>query len=413
MVKTTEKGEIVPFSANITQAKHIRESFYNEIKIVTNSKSRYDKFHTTTKNRVCFKDGVLDFKEKKFYTWDKIDFEYYSTIMINRDFRAYFEKPDMKAVDAIKNDLFVNMYGDKTTIALEAFSRGITGNCQDKNFMFYIGNRDCGKGVLYDAFSYALENYVRTFELGNILYNRKTSGIENVDCSKKLYWLIDFEFVRLGISQETPPLTSELKASSKMMKKMAGGGDTIVARRNYDRVDTHFTIETTWGIFGNNSLDFDANDTWEHALEFSSVNQFKTVEEIERFRREGMDELELKRYKVKDDKIKEKCKTEEWSNALVYLMYLHYKDKPVTIIRDTEDEDENISIMKKIKENYEFTNNAKDLVLCSDVYELLGEDKKKIGDELKSINIFKEKSKTKEFRDKLVFIGIRIKQNGE
>ena len=35
-----------------------------------------------------------------------------------------------------------------------------------------------------------------------MLYNRNTAGSENVDCSKKLYWLMDLEFVRLAISQE-------------------------------------------------------------------------------------------------------------------------------------------------------------------------------------------------------------------
>jgi hypothetical protein len=53
-----------------------------------------------------------------------------------------------------------------------------------------------------------------------MLYNRNTAGSENVDCSKKLYWLMDLEFVRLAISQETPDHSSGLKVNSKMFKKL-------------------------------------------------------------------------------------------------------------------------------------------------------------------------------------------------
>ena len=40
----------------------------------------YRFFHSTTKGRLCFIDGVLHFKVKHFYKWDDVDFPYYSTI---------------------------------------------------------------------------------------------------------------------------------------------------------------------------------------------------------------------------------------------------------------------------------------------------------------------------------------------
>ena len=85
--------------------------------------------------------------------------------------------------------------------------------------LLYLGSRNCGKGAQYDALKTAFESYVHTFELGNVLYNRKTSGLENVDCSKKLYWLLYFEFVRFAISQEIPDPKSELKVNGKLWKK--------------------------------------------------------------------------------------------------------------------------------------------------------------------------------------------------
>ena len=67
---------------------------------------------------------------------------------------------------------------------------------RNKNWVKYIGSRNCGKGVQYDILYNAFEDYVSILELGNMLYNRITAGSENIDCSKKLYWLMDLEFVR-------------------------------------------------------------------------------------------------------------------------------------------------------------------------------------------------------------------------
>ena len=120
---------------------------------------------------------MLDYLAKEFYEWNDVKFEYYTTIMINRNFKDYFKNPNFELIETIKNDLFVNMYGDKTDTVLRALSRGISGNCADKNWIFYMGNRDCGKGVQYDGLSYAFGDYVSTFEIGNIMYNRISSGI--------------------------------------------------------------------------------------------------------------------------------------------------------------------------------------------------------------------------------------------
>jgi len=305
-------GGLITYSANITSARHILDALYSTITSTTDDDFIFDYklLHTTTRGKLCFKDGVLDFINKRFYLWNEIDFEYYTPIMINRNYADYFYNPDRSTIDLVKQSIFDNMYGDKTNKALHFLSRGIAGHYEDKNWVEYIGNRNCGKGVQYDILSNAFENYVSTFELGNMLYNRNTAGSENVDCSKKLYWLMDLEFVRLAISQETPDHSSGLKVNSKMLKKIAGGGDEIVARRNYDRFDTHFNIDTTFAIFGNNSLVVEGNDCLEHRIEFSSVNQFKTQEEIDYLVKEKkISESEMTRYKVKDSTVKDKCKT--------------------------------------------------------------------------------------------------------
>ena len=53
------------YSSNVTGAKAIQKLFYAKIIINTDNNILYEKFHSTTKNKICFEDGVLDFKQKK------------------------------------------------------------------------------------------------------------------------------------------------------------------------------------------------------------------------------------------------------------------------------------------------------------------------------------------------------------
>ena len=72
---------------------------------------------------------------------------------------------------------------------------------------------------------------------------------------------------------------------------------------------------------GNNEVIVDDKDAYEHHIPFHSVNQFKTQDEINRMRERGESELVLQSFKIKDPTIKDKCLTEEWKNAFVYLVY--------------------------------------------------------------------------------------------
>lgn len=413
---SNDKNKIIPYAQNVSKAKKIMEALYSKIKVDNNDDALYKKFHSSTKGKICFNDGVLDFVNKKFIKWDSDELKnnpIYSTVKIDRDYEYYFNNPNMKDIKDITDKIFTNLYGDKKDLALNFLSRALAGHHEDKRWASYLGNRNCGKGVEYDLLSEAFQKYVNTFELGNMLYCRKTTGMENVDCSKKLYWLIDLEFTRLAISQEIPENKSGMVINGKMLKKITGGGDTIVARRNYDRKDTYFNLDTTFYIKGNYSLECDSTDCNSTKIEFSSVVQFKTEEEINILKSEGRTELEMKRYKIADTTIKDKCKTLEWSNAVIYLIYENYKNKSVACKKDVEIEDNDI--LKAIEDNFEITNKDEDIIQIKDVYNILeGLDKGKITDELQSLNVFKKKYQNKDinkisFLNKFCFYGIKQK----
>ena len=410
--KVNENNSYVPYAQNVKSARNIRDAIIVKINAIDYEFEIYDKLHTTTKGRIAFRDGVLDFKTKQFYTWDKITFEYYTPVMINYDFEEYFKKPNMEDIATIKRDVFEVLFGKKIDTALHFLSRGIAGHCEDKNWASYLGNRNCGKGVIYDGLKSGFESYVETFELGNIMYERHRDTQET---SRKLYWLLDLEFCRLAISQEVPDSTT-MKLDGKMLKKMAGGGDTIVARRNFDRKDTHFITDTTYMMMGNSDLNPDTKDTNEHRIEFSSVVQFKTKEEIDVLRKQGESELVLSAYKVKNTTIKDKVKSDAWKRAIVYLLFQSYRETPVSIIREVDCDDEMVSLRSLISREYEITGDDSDMVIVSDVVQKLSCNKKKLITELASMNVFAKKYKGGDamYRDKMCLFRIKERvSNGD
>ena len=259
-------------------------------------------------------------------------------------------------------------------------SRAIAGHCEDKNFATYLGNRNSGKGVLYDLLQNGFGDYIGSFEILNIMYCRQT---DTQEASRKLYWLLDLQFQRLVINQEIPDASTGLKVAGKIFKKMAGGGDEHTARRNYDRTDTKFHIDSTFLIMGNNEVIFDEADVAEQQITFSSVIQFKTQEEIDRMRDDGEPELLIQAYKVKKPEIKANCNTEEWANAVVYLLLENYTDNavPITTI-STSDDDGKGSIRKQILQLYHITGKVEDIVLCDDMHKQLDCNKTKMWKEL-------------------------------
>jgi hypothetical protein len=167
-------------------------------------------------------------------------------------------------------------------------------------------------------------------------------------------------------------------------------------------------------MFGNNSLEYDNNDVLEHSLSCCGVNQFKTEEEIENMKNavdeeknKIYDDTELSRYKIKDPTIKNKVKSIEYSNAIIYLLLSNFYDKSINIKVDIDDDDNEISVINSIKKYYTITNCEDNMVLCSDLYTKIKKPKKIIDIMLNKINIFKKKCTKGEYRMKYCYYGLK------
>lgn len=408
--KLDKDSKIQPFVQNVSKARKVQEALVSKIRHENEDTQLYDKFHNTTKAKLCFEDGVLDFKTKTFQKWTDISANtIYPVQKIPIEYSDYWMNPDMNVINSIEQDLFKPQYGEKTKEALHYLSRALAGHVEDKVWATYLGNRNCGKGVEYLLLKNAFGPYVDTFELDNICYIRKSHNNDNGECARKQYWLLDFEFVRLAVSQETPDIKSGKIGNGKILKKISGGGDEIVARRNFDRVDTHFTIDTTFYIKGNFSFCCDSDDCNETRLEFQSLVQYKTEDEINLMREQGRDENEMKRYLVADSDIKVKCSSIEWKKAVIYLIVNNYKNYAVPIAKEIDVDDN--TLISTIKRHYEITLKENDVLTVKSVKsKLVDYDSEKIELELNSMNVMKKKYKKKDnpdLRDKWCYFGIK------
>ena len=402
-----DKDKMTKLWANTSRAKAVVEAVLVNVKL--NAKDNlYDRFHQTTKRTICFKDGVLDFKEKTFTKWLDLKIEYYSCVQVDMEYADYFENPTKEIIDEITNNILYPLFHKNLDKALHFFSRAITGHNEDKNYATYLGYRDCGKSLFYDGMK-SFGDYVKSFALSNVLCSRNSK--QNTDeISRRLYWLLEYEFVRVAIAQETPKVEEGLKINPELWKKLNSGGDELQARRNYDRVDTYFKSDTTWYIMGNDPVDM-GGDLQEHLIEFEGKYQFKTEEEIDQ-ETEAKKDLNLpKTYwdklRVRDPTFTQKMKTLSFQKAFIYIMYTNYKDEPVNIeysydVEDTEDG----NVLATFFKNYIITNDPNDKVLISS----LGSKTafKKMKPELDNLGLIIKKSNTRdETKDKKCLFGVK------
>ena len=342
VVKVNDKGKILQYAQNLSSAKNIFETLIIKIKNKNIRPELYLKFHTTTTNYLCFEDGVLDFKNKRFVLWADIDFEYYSTVMIRRPFQQSFLNPNEEHITEVLDKILRPMFNRDLTQALKLFARAISGNYMDKNWMKYQGNRNCGKAVIETINKSAFGDYVQTISSTNFVCQRVTGGED----ARNFEWASVLEFARLGIAQESSEPDDESKGKGKIngniIKKINSGGDWQKCRKIYQPT-YNFIIDAFLMLFGNGFGDIVPKDTLEPCLEISSVFQYKTQEFIDNEINKGTDERIINTYIVGDPSVKRKAgESVEWADALVHILLRYWEDKPITIIRDVNDEELNV-----------------------------------------------------------------------
>jgi len=348
--KNGEKAETKDFGRDIVEINHIVDSI---IKIAKDNIDNefYNKLHTTTKGKLCFLDGVLVASEKKFYLWDSYELKnnpIYSVVCINRNFNDFFKENKDEYKLEVKT-LIESIMNEQTERCLQFLSRAIFGHIEDKDYSIFMGNRNCGKGVLNELLENSLtSNYIGTVEADKFLCERET----NKDDGRNLNWLIDFQFKRLMTSNEIKfdKENKNIKLNGVLLKKVFSGGDKIKSREIYKGY-IEFNIQSKMMLMCNDLPKITSTDCLETCVEFNTINQFKTEDEINKITKDieakiintGNDiyKLELNKYKTADPNIKDKIKNNtNWLNAFILLMVDNWKSNKIEINKQSYDDEE-------------------------------------------------------------------------
>lgn len=262
------------YSRNTNGANNISKFWYSLLSHNCYMNKNFNELmYNSTLGKICFDDGVYDFKKKIFTPWK----------LCNDVFSPYKMKIKYKDVLNVNNE-DVKRVKDKIIAAclkpdivdyfLHRLSRSIAGYISDKKWCVLLGFRNSGKGVIIEMLKESFGNdYVKNMNSGNLSI-KNSSG----DTAKLQSWMCDLEFSRIVYSNEVSVEKNKLDGNT--IKLIASGGDAVTARRNHENERT-FKTQYTYYLCCNDLPDIvpsDANQTREL---YDFPWQFKNKNEIE------------------------------------------------------------------------------------------------------------------------------------
>lgn len=323
-------------------------------------------FHSTTLGKICFEDGVYDFRRKQFNTWND---EYlktnpvYSCVKITRKFPNTTDALQEEDEKRMKKVFYDSMGEESAEMFLKYLARVAAGEIQDKNFSSLIFERDSSKGVINDWFETAFQNYVGQADSDSFL-TKDSMG----DSEKENGWLLPFQYKRfMFVSEFTIDFKHSRKTiSSKLVKSINSGGDTLKGR--YMRENgVSFKLQVSTIFMGNDMPPPDSNDMFEKCLQLTSSVQFKSQDRIQELLDQVKDNAELvasrqQKLKVADHTLRASVKTDNYADSLIRLMIKYYSDKEITLKQSKHIDEEQESLDIRILDAFVITGNDEDKV---------------------------------------------------
>jgi hypothetical protein len=324
----------------------------------------YSLFHSTTLGKMCFEDGVYDFRKNSFNKWNSKTLKenpIYSCVKINRNFPA--GKLDSKDSTKVIKVFYESMGKENGDKFLQYLARVCAGEIQDKYFSSLIFERDSSKGVINDWFETAFENYVGQAD-SNAFLAKDSFG----DSEKENGWLIPFQYKRfMFVSEFAMDLkNTKKKICAKLVKQINSGGDTMKARLMREN-GVHFKIQCSSIFMGNDEIPTTSVDMYEKCLQLSSCVQFKSKEQIKILLDDVKDIPQLydsmeARLKIADPNLRADVKSKEWADALIRIIIYYYSEKPIVISSAKHEDEECESIGKKIMSKFKITGSVNDKI---------------------------------------------------
>jgi hypothetical protein len=247
MVKLSDRGEMKSYSSEKKHADHIVEAMLG---LVPQSPNFVEEVWQASKGKLFFLDGYYDFGQGRFIEgFDGVQ----SFACVPRTFprernEQLIKELHEKVIDATMavravqvddsgNQVFVvDEHGEHVmeyemrNDLMATLARGAVGCTEDKTFVFIIGPRNCGKGVLAECFTAALgPGYITSYPPTNLLRHKGMMG--GIDQAKLGSWMIPMQHRRLAISSELDVPPGGI-INGTVCKTLASGGDNQLVRSN-------------------------------------------------------------------------------------------------------------------------------------------------------------------------------------
>lgn len=389
-------------------AKGAKEIIESMLIHIPHNNDFLDNILEKSRRKICFKNGVYFIDEQKFKNWDDEDCKDIETVII----LSYNFNPikDNNKISEIENKIFKDVFGeDKYKEYLKFTARGIAGEYEDKQYAFFTGERDCGKGVNTNQFEISFEGYVNVTNAENFIYH-KSSG----DQAKRYSWLNNCVVPRITITNEIQMNTQDknLILDGTMIKKFASGGDKTEIRTNH-KDEKSIKIRSRLIMMNNDIPEITPNDALENLIMFRGINKFVSLKKLEELKKTIKNEDFLKIYKIADEKIKSNFNSEEYKNAFCHLIFSYYENKKyepsIEVTEDINDFKEDNDDIKKILEDFIITKLNNDFLTNEDLKNYINNNKMNISHKklvIRLINMGAQKIRTSNSRG---LCGIKLK----
>jgi hypothetical protein len=316
----------------------------------------------TSRGMLLFKNGIFSFEFGFNIGFNsKIVF----LKQINRNFPIVRNE---ELINIINEIIFISAFNDNNDGLLvgdylkKTITMGIYGDYRKKKFYIGLGQSNCGKSMLVNALRQSFGDYITEWDANNILYNKHNTQDE----AKRLSWIKDFMGARIAFSNELRLDNTEI--DSNLVKTLSSGGDEMRIRGNYEN-QQHFINRTTLFLMGNDLCPFAPID--------SGINS--RVRFI-RYRLHFTLNPKEKDERLADPSIKDKFTTDDYKNALFFIIWDCYKNmkneekilggtifEPNSVKEDTNEwiDDETNIFISKLNELYEITHSMNDKIETS------------------------------------------------
>jgi len=340
----------------------------------------YTIMHKDTKNRLFYNNGYYDFKINKFVIYDDENIPF-TSFVIKRDYKEnkskvedVFEKifyPIFNVVRDENQNIVEDHNHGMMKYILYNLARKLAGHIEDKDFMFWIGERNSGKGVIQDLIMEAFEKYIGSFD-SNVLIQKPTSCGE---ASKESAWMLFFEFTRIMFASEFPIKTDmrgrhTIKMNGTLLKKLSSGGDKLQARGN-NKDAREFQIQSSIVLVANDVPLCEPTDALKTMTKFNMPSKFMNKED---FNLLTLSEQLCCVRKEPDNDLKEWCKAEDVKEAIEYILFESYKTKQtipdffkLQALKDNNNNNDN----EKLEEVFEINRDPDSFLSNKDITETL------------------------------------------